>query len=436
MTNNLRPQVIHVFPKGDSPWETQTLLVFVPQGKGVLRKAWSHEVGFRARGDMPWHKVFLLLNDLPLLYWHRQACPTCEQLLSAGYGGERLDQGDLESVREASRRPEEVIASRDIAAIEPLLQLLPSGIYGVASIPHYPTDGEGRFFWDVPMDLKRRPALSWSIHCSSRPAFLFPSQPAWRFDPNRFEEYLDQPDAALGGLAFYLDGFMSTLLDGHHRAAASCVKGQALRCLTLLETNVFVEGVDSKGNWRSVGGIDLDGRCVDRNDLPEEVRRWLDKNARKRFAPLSEEQVRYPETLCRQGIGENQRTTFPAVLAQSAWTFPTLAGLESIILAPDLSDQRIETLLANPCDRNLDEMSHTLNALIALHDLRAIPVARRIARDRGWRILWPEAYRYLAAHPSLETEDLFIQFCIDDDGARPDISKIVNDYFRRGKRKA
>lgn len=107
---------------------------------------------------------------------------------------------------------------------------------------YYPTDGDGHFFWDVPEGLVAYKATAEYYDIDSMsvlpsfPCFLYPTQGAEKYDPSRVYHYrkmLQDGERLAPVLAYSLWGYMSVLLDGHHRASACALEGCQVPCLTI-----------------------------------------------------------------------------------------------------------------------------------------------------------------------------------------------------------
>lgn len=228
-------------------WCRGALLLQV-QGTGVLR--WEQRP-LPPDAD-PYESAYCLtLRGTPLLSWHSSVWETIESWLAVGWGLDSVECPEMEAFREMLNG---VFTSLDdaVPALSPLLELLPSGLYVLVESDAYPTDGDGRFFWDVPDQLTCNPATA-SIYLSDDdykykalqrpPVFLYPSQRRSRLDLQRVEYYKErfqQDGLRPHGLALHVTEGMSVLLDGHHKAAAAALLGRALPCLTVLRL-VYIE---------------------------------------------------------------------------------------------------------------------------------------------------------------------------------------------------
>ena len=56
-------------------------------------------------------------------------------------------------------------------------------------------------------------------------------------------------------------------------------------------------------------------------------------------------------------------------------------------------------------------------------------IAFFIGVNEAYTSIWNDAYSLIAKIKDEEVENFFIEFLINDEKLRPDITKIVNDYF-------
>jgi hypothetical protein len=392
------------------------MLVLVSKGLGVLR--WRV---VKVNGVEKWT---LMLRDVPLLFAEsgEYGCPTCEMLLALGWGRDQVDGETLTLVRNASSNldaPLHVLVDQ----ISPVLRLLDDGAYLVSRVPHSPTNGAGEPFWSLsteprPFEASKDLYFSDLGYAKGYPAFLLPTQSLERCNPDRVGEYrlLAARGKELGGLAFWFGGFLSALLDGHHRATAALLERTPLMCLTIIP----LTGVEVSDNEKLIA---LWNSRIPFSALPEDVVRVLDKQHR---AARSDERLVLEFVAARSAIEAHCRCDL-AAMKKAAATFPTASRLVACSLAGDLSDQRIDELLAAGHLR-VSQLWAVLQALIARGDSRATAVAVRIGQGH-WPDLWTDAFRYLATVRTDEVEAFFIQFLIRDEGLHPWLGEIADKYL-------
>lgn len=187
----------------------------------------------------------LMLEGDDLIRWRRSECPTCPHLLeAAGLSPQEVVAADaainswtLDAMRAAQ-------PSEWTEAYLPLLSLCEPGFYWLFVKDLFPTDGSGRFFWseippDNPQDLL---AFKWGAE-SEDPAFLLPTQQTSSFRVANWE-LAKQTHVTHPGVALFLSGYGSALLDGHHRATAAAVDGRSFPSVTFKPDSVFRSKTD------------------------------------------------------------------------------------------------------------------------------------------------------------------------------------------------
>lgn len=216
------------------------LLLLVENGAGKLRSVWF-DGGTKGASCYDGNaKSALMLGKQPLIQIQSCGCPTCESLLAAGHGRKEGSK-EISHMRDTMNAP--YISLEDaMERLRPLLTLLPSGGYILTYSSCFPTDGDGHFFWDVPEKLTSYLATAEYYSAEnyrllpSFPSFFYPTQGAQRYDAKQVEHYralLRAGTPIPPVLAYALHGYMSALLDGHHRACACALEGKAVPCLTI-----------------------------------------------------------------------------------------------------------------------------------------------------------------------------------------------------------
>lgn len=396
------------------PWRSDGVLILVQGGRGTLRWAadWAHPGGARR---------VLVLGDTTLV--HAQAdeywCPTCEKLLAMGAGREHVSASALDSLRVSSETDAPVCSI--LERLSPLLRLLRDGVYLVSRVRHFPTNGEGLPFWALGGALQRlRASRDWYFtdlglfrSAPGYPAFLLPTQPLDRCDWARVEEYRRRIRAgsSIGGLAYWAEGFLSVLLDGHHRATAALLEGVPLECLTVMDVGV--------------------------TEVKEGHRSLLLWDERIPFTRLPDAAVRLLEQHLREDTSADARSAGPVSdvpgadwvahprwpqLRDGAARFPDVLGIAALEIVGDSSDARIEV------EDDASQLWLLLQALIASKDPRAVRLALRIGRG-PWFEPRETAFQFLSTKRDPEIEDFFIDFLVRDEGQYPELKHIADAYL-------
>lgn len=241
-------------------WCNSAIMFRVQDGMGTI----THKSGKEDKDYCYYSHLFL--NDNPILQEYLPICPTCSGMLATGYGIENIDCPELRAVREClNSNYTDIRTSAEM--LKPLLALLDDGYYLLADVPHCPTDGNNNFFWSVPNTLTENPAFCDEYYhygffrCTdSFPQYLYPTQSAEVCNQKRIDEYVeilkDNPNPPRA-LAYHEFGFISALLDGHHKTTASALLGQKINCLTIIKASgcTFGKGVKYINNGIEINNV-------------------------------------------------------------------------------------------------------------------------------------------------------------------------------------
>lgn len=255
-------KILNEIDVSEYAWCNSAVMFKVWNGMGTITHKSSKE------DDDYCYYNHLFLNDKPILQSYEPLCPTCIGMLATGYGIENIDCPELRAVRECLNSDyTDIITSAEM--LKPLLALLNDGYYLLADVPHYPTDGNNNFFWSVTNELTENPAFCYEYYhyglyrCTySFPQYLYPTQSAELCNQKRIDEYVEilknnpNPPRAL---AYHEYGFISALLDGHHKATASAILGQKINCLTIIKASgcTFGKGVKYINNGIEINSVNF-----------------------------------------------------------------------------------------------------------------------------------------------------------------------------------
>ena len=220
------------------------------------------------------------LNDVPLLQAKISNCPTCCSLLATGYGIENANCKELLDIQEKINS-DYISLEKSIRDIEPLLTLLETGFYLIADAICYPTDGDKNFFWNVPNEeietLATGPAAiyddedAYFNYIYGEPVYLYPTQTTDSYDENRVKYYIDKfkelSDSSPRAIVYYLDNLMNFVIDGHHKACASALLGEPLRCLLIIP-GVFTKYYNIKEDKNKIY-LAFSSTDISNVDIPE-----------------------------------------------------------------------------------------------------------------------------------------------------------------------
>ncbi|MCR0625999.1 MAG: hypothetical protein ACLRIM_07655 [Clostridium sp.] len=197
-----------------------------------------------------------MLNNIPLLQINSSGCPTCSSLLATGYGLEHAECEELTAIQNRMNSPF-ISLKQSIDDITPILGLVDAGLYVIADAVCYPTDGNGKFFWDTSNVLSENPATAGVYlpddgfrYISGHPIYLYPTQSASYLNEKRVEYYIDKftreaehPRA----IVYNFSEFMNFIIDGHHKACAAFLLKKPLHCIVILPfTGMSYKQADKK----------------------------------------------------------------------------------------------------------------------------------------------------------------------------------------------
>lgn len=221
-------EVVTGWEKDDDTYFAPGALVAVKNGKGILREVMMEN----ASQSM----LSLMLGDKPLfqLLGGEYFCPTCEKILRSGYSLNQPEQFRIEKINESK---DKVSFSEILEELYPLLGLLSSGYYTVWDTSLYPTDGNGHLFWEVPNEMVPLPGTCEYYYGGCEYAdphthFMVGTQPRESYNAERVEYYRGHPGARV--IAYFMEGYMTALLDGHHKAFAAALEHDKVNALVIV----------------------------------------------------------------------------------------------------------------------------------------------------------------------------------------------------------
>lgn len=348
-----------------------------------------------------------------------------------GYGTVRITGHRAEENRVGE---EELVEYLD--RLKPVLGLLCSGLYVLSYSEYCPTDGEGHFFWDMQNDYRYYQATA-QIYDSSNyrvlpnfPYYLCPTQPSEKFDEARMEYYRRRIREGAGvepALAYHMEGSVSALLDGHHRAAACTLEGIHLPCLTISEPMCCRRpdaalGAGKKQEF-SVYIVWPDYSETHAASVlePEQVKQLLAKPA----GDWKESEV-MPKT------GNPFQKQWPSKFGDAAKVFPTCREAGAMALYP-YSELTVEGILAFSMEESSDE---TDTAADLFRYMCRRPGADRKACSMDMLQRNPPIELKLAACEMLceikgdeEIEDLFVEILVECEDKMDPLRRIAERYW-------
>lgn len=430
--NKTEVNIIKEIDTADNWWCSSAVLFSVKNGENTIC-----EISSPFNKDYDYYS-YLQLNGKTLVQGQYPECPTCKGMLATGYGIENIECPELEAARTCMNSGF-VSIMNSAERIKPLLGLLSDGYYALADTICFPSDGEGRFFYEVPNELKYYEAACYGYYCNwdyccvdHFPIFLYPTQSASLINNERVEYYAQimktevEPPRAI---AYHLYGFMNALLDGHHKACAAASLGQCVKCLTIIpcdgsrfDRNTLTKGVSLKQSNPVIEKLIFAGL---ETEAPKGTR-YLDVYRNPDIKP--------DLSLQKYGLTDNRlhygRRMYPTIR-----DIATLSNAKSIKgLLPDFNQDVITRLVAedtSDADRYLKSILNWLSTTDpeAAYNLAISIVKRGPGYMRHDRLC--SAFIFLKNVRTEDVEQLFADYYIDHDGnEHDDIIDIINSYWK------
>ena len=388
-------------------------LLFLANGSSNIKTVYRHvkDDGYS----------YVLVNGIPILEWiTSNNCPTCEMLLKSGNA--EFDTTALSNIRSVTTLDLQQNPQSWYKVVLPILKLMQNGLYLVTYSEYFPTDGEGHLFWGEYESSKTAKSLNqgyWNI-VDCKPSFLVASQSMNKFNPDRYKmaktSYSMNP-----GIAFHLDGQLSLLLDGHHRALAAAEAGKSFGCFTV-----------SRAMWSWKGGsthrlpdtVEVAfGKTLETSVLSGLAQAWLLDNAKSNWIEDKQDWSFGVEA----AIASKELNT---IIESAKLKLDLFPGVEEVRIASETGEITSEKIEASfRSDSANPSLSDILTSLVCSKDNRAREVAIRILRDGSWHKHWAQALRFLSRFTDQEVLDLFVRFAVLEESKDKNIAKVIDNYM-------
>ncbi len=399
---------------GRYPWCNSAVMFHVENGKGTFKHIITD------LDDDYWYKNPLMLNGHPLVQANTPFCSTCCAWLATGYGIENISCSELGEVRNRINT-DYVDINTSFELMKPLLGLLQDGFYILADIPHYPTNGDNIFFYDIPNEPTKINAACESFYnhdffdtVEGFPKYLYPTQSDDYLNDERVDYYMDvlrstsNPPRAI---PYHQYGFISALIDGHHKATAAARLRMPINCLTIIPNTMFSTWKDMNGNERKQAWFS--GICFS----PEEI----EKYSYNKTDP-------YPNVSIKAYNLLKGKVSVPI----KADTYPTVEELTNIYAVQlenaDITDEMLNEWMEPHDSEKICKLRYALVHFIYNNRPRAIELAKKIIAANHSALPVKEAYRALLHDKSEQTEKMFVDYLIDH-SSDDECWEIVNSYW-------
>lgn len=390
-----------------------------------------------------WPEDFLeqvTLRGTPLWSINRPYCSTSKSLLAAGMGIERVNVRELWEVTDRLNS-DYVDFDTAVDNLAPLLSLLASGLYIVADKLMCPTDGAGRFFWDVPNGWTVGPATAVAYlndedfectYVDGEPSYLYPTQSVACYNEERARYYVDRlrnnpsPPRAI---VYHGLEWLSFLLDGHHKACAAALLEQPLHCLVIMPYQYGTWSPQGKGMPMLLQKCCFEGIDVQVDELP---RKYIPGH--RKLATNSSSLELLPEE-CAGSLGSR---CWEEEYARAARKYPKVdqyavmreAGVDQV------TDESIRAALVLSDDQGRQKLRAILTYMQITGDTRLKKTALACADleypdyPRAWFTFRKYVFETLCRiKEDEEIEQFFIDWLAQDDDPHSELGWIAASYW-------
>lgn len=402
----------------NSDWGGKGIIFYVKNGKGLL----SMKYGYLENDALE----TLVFGDIPLVKFHGEGsyfCPTCEKLVTAGYGLNVSDHQVISELRDILNK-KFVSLEESVENLKPLLGLLPTGYYALVDTELCPTDGNGNFFWK----LNNKPAYN-KASCSiyggdgnwseEIPYFILPTQPPSHYNPKQAEFYRGKDDYR--AVAYYMRGYLCALLDGHHKAVAAAIEKKKVKTFVIIPTT-SISPPNDKQNFK--GGISINGTLISQEELIVPVSKLVKLFELNRLE--NEETEKY---LSLYNSDFDQHYDWPPEILEAEKIFPDAITVARQQWAGDISDERLDRILSNKESISAKDALNIAVALYYTQKPRFKEMAFYFCKNYAFTSVWYKIYELLANIKDEEVENFFIDFLVYDEKKYLEINKIIDRYF-------
>ncbi|MDF2884840.1 MAG: hypothetical protein K0R54_5410 [Clostridiaceae bacterium] len=365
-------------------------------------------------------KEAYFLGNTPLIMTNYEYCPTCSVLIQLAEGREKVDSEVINILNNIN-----LIQNLDdgFQKIKPILSLLEDGYYILKELDLIPTDGEENFFWKLDGTSKNYNAsadLYYDCKCvAGMPKFMVPSQGTECYNKERVEYYRERIRSGekLFGIAIELRGFMTLLIDGHHKATASYLEGKTLSCITIISPYSYRYSNSEEGIRYLHEDIPFD-----KLNNGEEIKKFFNnKNGNRNNYDYQEITTRNNDFIhINLGSYKNEFIDYKTFALST--------------LAEDTSDNKILELLNYKGEDPVEELEYIFYNFEVNNKLKARELSFEIINRDEFQSIWYLCINFLMQYSDEEVQDLFVNFLVENDTHNcigyDGMKKLIDDYFR------
>ena len=386
--------------------EAAGVLVEVVNGKGCLREVYGETD----------NKTYLTLlfydRTLLALQGDEYFCPTCEKMLKSGY--------ELEQTQEfwQNKLNDDVPLTEAVEGIKPILGLLKSGYYVIADTELYPTDGQGNLFCEVPNAEEYAEGTCIYYYGDGKwggntPYFMAATEPKMKLQQGRIEEYKENPRGR--ALAYYMDGYMTALLDGHHKAMAAAYLHKKVPALVILPAYQVLERDENGDIVEMIAAGEFRWNCA-LHSLHYSLKRPRENVGAEAMKQILDMIPKYGTIeVCEEG-------------KRLAGYYPTVETIAAYDLVGEITDKRLQDMMSGK--EALEEKAiYYVRALILQKHASLFEAVSFFLEQDAFR---RERYAIIKELTNLPKSDALVDFLIqvmvEYEDAYPEMKDLILDY--------
>lgn len=402
--------IIRTWQTPDKDFFAPGVLVRVTNGKGMLREVYGEHAQYTYNT--------LMFGSQPLMQLQvsEYYCPTCEKMLKSGYGLEDKTDFRLDKIND------NISFMEMLEQIKPLLGLLQSNYYVIWDTSLYPTDGNGHLFWEIPNKEEYIPGTciyyykdkdyTWG---NLRPYFTVATEPAKKCNKDRVKYYRSHPEAR--AIAYFMDGYMTALLDGHHKAMAAALEQRKVNAIVITPCILSQYRTESGEINKRIG---FDGTFFDCDEIA------MDKS----FKPIYGERIKKEELVpllsqIKSNMGDCH---VPYDTKDLASTFPDVKGVAYMDLVGEITEKRLDDIISGKTQCVGEDSVFMLIALSAQKHARLIEMGEYfLGHNFSGQVLYDIAEILVKEERTEQLEEKLIHWMVELEDDYPDVGKLIRD---------
>ena len=382
------------------------LLVYIENGRGDLFVNWVLE------NDNLCYNLQFKDKTLFQLQGDEYFCPTCEKIVRTAYKLEQTDEFCIDKINQEGTSFEEAVNE-----ISPMLGLLESGFYCLWNTQLYPTDGNGNLFWDYPNDSSVKPGScifyfgdgEWG---SCIPHYMIATQPKKKLNVERVQYYKLNPNCR--AIAYYMDGNITALLDGHHKAMAAAMEHRPCNSIVISKCTYFMRTMQ---NGEKYGCLEANEAIFKVDELQSEFckDKYLSEKKEHKYSSISNWEIDtediFPGEIDTRGLSD---------------FYPSVKECVSMDIFGPITNEYIDKFLHNEISLEETKYDIFMDALAANRHERLFEVIDYILHKNQMYEYMISALEHLFRMPHTDNlEKYLIDYVVEVEDEHPEVGMYI-----------